>query len=176
MLTTRREYFLHLLEGFKRELGLQERLLEIARKKQALLLKNDIEALVPLLEEEGELVFQTCAVERRLGNIWEEMKRRFFPEEQEMSLSRVFELADADLQEEFRALQGELNRVVRELQELNRQNALLIEDVLNYIDVVFSLLLREVERQEQKNSPCYGPPRGEEYRGGVRGILIDGVV
>lgn len=175
-MTTRREYFLHLLEGFKRELVLQERLLEIARKKQEILLKNDIEALVPLLEEEGELVFQTCAVERRLGKIWEEMKRQFFPKEQEMSLSRVFELADADLQGEFLLLREELSRVVRELQELNRQNALLIEDVLNYIDVVFSLLLREVERQEQKNSPCYGPPRGERSRGGVRGILIDGVV
>lgn len=172
MLTTPREYFVYLLEGFRRELSLQRELLDIARKKQGLLVTNNIEALVPLLEREEDLVFQVCSVERRLKNVWKELVERFFPDAGDMSLSKVIELADEDLREDFRKVQGELTVVVRELRELNSRNAVLIEDILNYINVVFSLLLRETERQENP----YGALRRGGHEGSIRGVLIDGVV
>lgn len=171
-MTTPREYFAYLLEGFKRELELQRELLDIARKKENLLVTNNIEALVPLLEQEEDLVFQTCSVEKRLKNIWTELTERFFPDAGDMSLSKVIELADEDLREDFQKVREELTMVVRELRELNRRNAILIEDILNYISVVFSLLLRETERQENP----YGSLRRGWYEGSVRGVLIDGVV
>lgn len=171
-MTTPREYFVYLLEGFKRELTLQEELLDIARKKQDLLVANNIEALVPLLEREEDLVFQTCSTEKRLKNIWRELTERFFPDAGDMCLSKVIELADGDMQEEFRKVQEALTKVVQELRELNRRNAMLIEDILNYIGVVFSLLLRETERQENP----YGTFRRGLYEGSIRGVLIDGVV
>ncbi|MCS7242477.1 flagellar protein FlgN [Candidatus Caldatribacterium sp.] len=171
-MTTPREYFAYLLEGLKRELELQQELLDIARKKQGLLVTNNIEALVPLLEREEDLVFQTCSMEKRLKNIWKELTERFFPNAGEMHLSKIIELADMDMREEFRRLQESLTAVVEELRELNRRNAILIEDILNYISVVFSLLLREAERQE---SP-YGVFRKGLPEGSIRGVLIDGVV
>ncbi|MEN3202540.1 MAG: flagellar protein FlgN [Atribacterota bacterium] len=171
-MTTPREYFIYLLEGFKRELELQRELLDAARKKQDLLLKNDIEALVPLLEQEENLVFRTCSVEKRLKNIWKELSERFFPDAGDMSLSKIIELASDDIRGEFQKVQEELTKVVQELRELNHQNAILIEDILNYISVVFSLLLREVERQENP----YGTFCRDFPGGNTRGVLIDGVV
>lgn len=171
-MTTPREYFIYLLEGFKRELELQRELLDIAQKKQNLLVKNDIEALVPLLEQEENLVFRTCSVEKRLKNVWKELSERFFPDAGDMSLSKIIELVGDDMREEFQKIQEELARVVQELRELNHQNAMLIEDILNYIGVVFSLLLREVEHQENP----YGAFCRDFPAGNVRGVLIDGVV
>lgn len=171
-MTAPREYFTYLLEGFRRELELQRELLDIARKKRDLLLANDIEALVPLLEREEDLVFQVCGVERRLQHVWGELQKTYFPDAGDLSFSILLDLVDEDLKEEFRTLREELTVVTRELRELNRQNALLIEDILNYIGVVFSLLLRETERQENP----YGPLRGNSPGWGVRGVLVDGVV
>jgi len=166
------DFLSHLLMVLGKELQLQTELLQAAEEKKDLLLKNHIEELVPLLEREMDLVTQVRDTEKQLSDVWKNMVEQCNLEPGELALSRIIELSPPDLALKFSEIQIELKRVLKTLQEINLQNAILINDTLHYIDVVFSLLMGE-----EKNK-FYSPLGKEEEKSAreSKGILINGII
>ncbi|MDI3543390.1 MAG: FlgN protein, partial [Candidatus Atribacteria bacterium] len=148
------EFLSHLSIVLEKELYLQTELWKVAKEKRDLLLQNQIEELVPILEKEMDLVTQVRDTEKQLSDVWANMVEQCNLEPGELTLNRIIELSPPDLALKFREVQEELKKVIKALQEVNSQNATLIDDTLHYIDVVFSLLLGG-----EKNS--FYSPRGK---------------
>ncbi len=161
-------FFLSLLE---KELRLQKELLELARQKKKFLLQNRMEELVGILEKEGELVCQAREVETKMKRVWKEAVHQLGLEPEEFSISRLVKLSDQGRGKKFLDLQSDLQKTLWELRELNEQNALIIRDTLNYIEIMFSILFRHFDTQGKS----YGP-FGQVSNGGSCGIIINGVV
>ncbi len=164
------DFLSHLLAILEKELRLQTELWQVAEEKRDLLLKNQLEELVFLLEKEMNLVIQVRDTEKQLTDVWENMVERCNLEPGELNLGRIIELSPPDLALKFGEVQRELKRVVRALREVNSQNAILIDDTLRYIDVVFSLLMGEGENS------FYSPRGKEKPAKESKGILINGVI
>ncbi len=164
------DFLSRVLVILENELHLQNELCQVAEEKRDLLLKNQLEDLVPLLEKEMNLVTQIRDVEKQLTDVWENIIEQYQLESGKLSLSRVIELSPPDLALKFKEIQEEFKKVVKTLQEVNLQNATLINDTLHYIDAVFALLLGE-----EKNN-FYSSRGKEKSTKGNKGILINGVI
>ncbi|MDK2896846.1 MAG: FlgN protein [Candidatus Atribacteria bacterium] len=151
-----------LVEFLEKELEIEEQLLSLAQAKKDFLLENKMEALVPLLEEEIELATKSHHLQSQIGNLWQRMKMRFQLPETEMRISYIISLSSPEVGSRLRELQLQLSRVTKELKQINLQNEMLIRDTLNYIDAVFSLLVKTED--------------GSSFARGKSGILIDGKI
>ncbi|MGQ9472934.1 MAG: flagellar protein FlgN [Candidatus Caldatribacteriaceae bacterium] len=156
----------------EKELQLQKSLLECARQKKQYLLKNRMEELSELLEKEGELVFQAKETETKIRRIWVDVALQMGLESKNFSISYLASLAGEEKGKKFLALQEELKEILKEIHKVNQENAIIIRDTLDYIEVMFSIVLREFEKWEQQN---YSPFRCN-LSGGSYGILINGVI
>lgn len=164
------DFLSHLLVIWERELQLQTELWKVAEEKRHLLLQNQIEELVPTLEKEMDLVIHVRDTEKQLSDVWKNMVEQCNLEPGELALSRIIELSPPELALKFREVQEELKKVIKALQEVNSQNATLINDTLHYIDVAFSLLLGG------GRGNFYSPRGKQESKRDSKGILINGVI
>ncbi|MEN3185717.1 MAG: flagellar export chaperone FlgN [Atribacterota bacterium] len=160
-----------LLTLLEKETQFQKEILRCAWKKRQCLLKNRMEELSELLEREGELVFQAKEVERKIERLWKERAPLLGFNSEKLNISDLATLVGGEEGEKFLAVQQELKEVVMELQRVNHENAMIIRDTLNYIEVMFSIILREFDRKEQS----YGW-FGTGFENGPRGLIINGVV
>lgn len=161
-----------LLTLLEKEAQLQREILRCAREKRQCLLKNRMDELSDLLEWEGELVFQAKEVEVKIKRVWKEVAPQVGLDPGNLNISRLVSLAGETQGEKFLAVQQELKEVVAELQRVNQENAIIIRDTLNYIEVMFSIILREFDRREQG----YYGRFGSGFENGPCGLIINGVV
>lgn len=159
-----------LLSLFEKELQLQKQLLHWAKEKKQCFLKNDLEKLPNILDEEGELVFQAKETEVKIKRAWKEIALQLDLKEEELNISRLVSLTDEERGEKFREVQEALKETVAELRRVNEENAIIIQDTLNYIEVMFSIIFREFDKKERTYAP-FGSGFGRTC-----GIIIDGVM
>jgi|YNPBryunderm2012_1023409.scaffolds.fasta_scaffold00793_2 hypothetical protein len=155
---------------FEKELQLQSKLLDYAREKKRCLLGNDMEKLSEILEEEGEIVFQAKETEAKIKRSWKEIVLQMGLEGEELSVSRLAVLAGEGRGERFLLIQQRLRDTLTELRRVNEENAIIIRDTLNYIEVLFSIILREFDKNE-RSCGYFGSGWGRTC-----GIIIDGVM
>ena len=155
---------------FEKELQLQSKLLDYAREKKRCLLGNDMEKLSEILEEEGEIVFQAKETEAKIKRSWKEIVLQMGLEGEELSVSRLAVLAGEGRGERFLLIQQRLRDTLTELRRVNEENAIIIRDTLNYIEVLFSIILREFDKNE-RSCGYFGSGVGQSC-----GIIIDGVM
>lgn len=159
-------FLLNLLE---KEVQLQKGILRCAQEKKQCLLRNRVEDLSRLLEQEGELVFQAKEIEMKIKRVWREIAPQVGLDPEKLSIPGLAPLVGEERGKRFLALREELQETLVELQKVNQENAIIIRDTLNYIEVMFSIILREFDRKERS----YGQFGFEQ---GPCGIIINGVV
>ncbi|MCX7667311.1 MAG: flagellar protein FlgN [Atribacterota bacterium] len=165
------DFLAFLLTLLEKEVQFQREILRCAREKRQCLLKNRMNELGDLLEQEGELVFQAKEIEVKIKRIWREIAPQMGLDPENLNISCLSALAGGEQGKRFLAVQQELREIVTELQRVNQENAMIIRDTLNYIEVMFSIILREFDRKEQS----YGR-FGSGFENGPCGLIINGVV
>lgn len=155
----------------EKELQLQKELLECVQQKKRCLLHNRMEELTEILEREGELVFQAKEVEIKIRRIWSEMAPQVGLESKDLNISYLASLVGEEKGKRFLALQEELKKTLGEIHKVNQENAIIIRDTLDYIEVMFSIVLREFEKRKQNYDRFGCNPNRESC-----GILINGVM
>ncbi len=101
------------------------------------------------------------------------MVENFSLGDNEFTLSRLGELAEEREKEKILFSKEELSSIAKELEETNQQNNVLIKEALDYVDIVFSLLVGETGEDEGYTSLKSGKKKNAHSRSG---ILIDGTV
>ena len=161
-------FLLNLLE---KEVQLQKGVLRCAQEKKQCLLKNRVEDLSKLLEQEGGLVFQAKEVEMKIKRVWREVAPQIGLDSEKLSIASLAPLVGEERGKRFLVLRQELQETLAELQRVNQENAIIIRDTLNCIEIMFSTILREFDRRERS----YGQ-FGFGFEQGPCGIIINGVV
>ncbi|HSV31410.1 MAG TPA: flagellar export chaperone FlgN [Atribacteraceae bacterium] len=169
------DYLDFLLDLIGKEIEVQECILQIAGEKRRVLRENHIEELLCYLRQEETLLLQAQDLEREMNQVWKKMCNEHSLNLPVFRLADLIDLADDEQAQLLSKTKEHLSTVVRDLEVINRQNALLIKEALEYINIVFSLL---VEGPPEKSGALgYAPPGGKEGPGkNINGLFIDGTV
>lgn len=115
---------------------LYSQLLELGEEKKQVIVKNDIEKLTEIVDQEKTIITKLSAVEGFRQKCALKINRDLGLED-DSSLSQVIEKAEGT-KDELSALLNELNSVITKLKNVNTLNTGLINMQLDYIDVVKS--------------------------------------
>ncbi len=120
------EVWVPLTELLKEQLNLHYELLEMAGRKETLIIENDVQSLLDLLQDEEEVLQQVRELEQKRKKLLDE----YFGGE-ERSFSDLLEEVPGDVGEELENLRQGLLEVIDKLQEKNHNNASLINEALD---------------------------------------------
>ena len=129
-------------------------LLEYSKKKQKILIANDIKTLEEILKEERKLIMQLTSLEHDRMLIVEKLSQAMEIDLADLKLTEIADKAPEPFAEELRNIYAELNDLIGELDRLNRENSELVEQALKIVNFNLDILTdapREVvygEREE----------------------------
>ncbi|RHW33326.1 flagellar protein FlgN [Neobacillus notoginsengisoli] len=123
-----------LLEVLQLLADLHKQLLEIAKKKQEILISGDINLLLPLISEESKLLKKIKQAE--------EERTRAIGEDVNQSFTRLIEQQpEGDLKEKMKSILGILQQRFEEIGRVNHLNQQLLEQSLTYTQYMINQIL-----------------------------------
>lgn len=144
---------------------LHTQLLELGKKKKDIIIKNDIDALAKLIQEESKLAKQVAGSEQQ----WISAAKAVFVSygiepEPSLTVSDLLKLIkDEEERGALQQAQSELLVTMHELKQVNALNQQLIEQSLAFIDYTINILAGTTD------DVTYGKPsnpqQGHSYRG-----------
>lgn len=140
-------------------------LLQLSEKKQRILIEGKAPELEEILKQEELLTSRVGSLEKRRTELHEQLAAHFGISAQELVLTRLVSLVPEPHARELAQLKQDLNRTLDRLGKLNRQNAQLIRQSLEYINFSLNLLIGA------DGSPVYNGQKGRKKDGGSR--LLD---
>lgn len=133
-----------LLENLIKILGYEckayAKILTVAEKKTDCLVKNDMEALSSVTEEEKKAAEKTGELSYAREQILSGICRALGEDEKTMTLEKLREHIDEPYKTELQKTGAKLSQIVKKLQKINEINRRLIENAVNYIDFNLQLL------------------------------------
>lgn len=118
----------------------QESLLELAREKQRVVIENDTERLTEIISGEYRLLSRMNNIEKRRVLIMAEACAETGKAAQEITVSDLIELADAEQKLRLGQIQRSLSGALKRLKEQNDTNRTLLEAQLEYTDAMLSFI------------------------------------
>jgi len=122
------------------EADLHRRLLELAREEQRALVRGDVDGLQRLLAEQERLVGHVRALERARRQLLELVAERLRRPVDELTLRELVRLSPPDVGQRLAEQREVLTRLLQELADVNKANALLVRSHLEHVQTVVSLL------------------------------------
>lgn len=122
------------------EADLHRRLLELAREEQRALVRGDVDGLQRLVAEQERLVGQVRVLERARRQLLELVAERLRRPVDELTLRELVRLSPPDVGRRLAELREVLTRLLQELADVNKANALLVRSHLEHVQTVVSLL------------------------------------
>lgn len=131
-----------LIDLLNQTLEIYQALLELSKKKRAVLANAKPQELEMLTKQEEVLILEAGKLENlRLKHMGELTATLGLPEEKR-TLAALITCADEETADELKAISEEFAEVNEELQELNEINAKLIQQSLEFINYSINILSR----------------------------------
>ncbi|MCK8824171.1 flagellar protein FlgN [Fuchsiella alkaliacetigena] len=120
---------------------LYQQLYRLSEEKQQIIIDNEVEELLEIIETEQEHLQKVEQLEAKRVETLEELAQQHSLAVSELDFARLIELLDcAETKAQLQELREKLLIQLRELQQLNDQNAGLIKQVLQLNDHTLQLL------------------------------------
>ena len=131
-----------LTEVLEQEYRIYRDLLPIAESKTKVIIKNDLEALQNITEQEHQVIDQINALESKRAQVIFNIGTVLNQKAEELTLSKVVDLLNQqpEEQEKLNEVHKNLKQIIRRLMEVNYQNQSLIEESLEMIEFNMNLI------------------------------------
>lgn len=153
-----------IVETLEKQAVLYSQLLELAKQKTPLLVKNEVEQLNAIMQKEKKLLKQV----EELEQVRMQISGQFFTS---LGLLRyrggrlsemIRTVTSAQDKQKLTELHGQLTALLSELQKVNQLNQQLIEQSLKFIDYSIDLMIEDPNEDityQHPRSPGYGNAR-----------------
>jgi flagellar biosynthesis/type III secretory pathway chaperone len=121
--------------------NLLEKLLELSREEQRILVESKPELLEDIVRRELRELSKLGAIEKKRMALHKVIASELGLPEQDLTVSAIAEYAQPDEQEVVRWLQTELTALISEHKSLNDENRELIKAHLDYTDAMLDLMV-----------------------------------
>ncbi len=128
------EIYDEIIEKLDRIVSAQRGLLDLSRQKQALIVKNDADAVNEIVKREWELIGQAAEAETERGQLVDELSGLFSMSADELSLSEIASRADGRRAELLLERGEALLDIACDLRDVNEMNRQLLDLHFQYID------------------------------------------
>lgn len=131
-----------LTEVLEQEYKIYRDLLPIAESKTKVIIKNDLEALQNITEQEHQVIDQINALETKRAQVIFNIGTVLNQKPEELTLSKVIDLLTQQPkeQEKLNEVHKSLKQIIQRLTEVNYQNQSLIEESLEMIEFNMNLI------------------------------------
>ncbi|MDQ0339899.1 flagellar biosynthesis/type III secretory pathway chaperone [Caldalkalibacillus uzonensis] len=147
-----------------------EAMLEIARSKQDVLIKGDVQGLSALLEKEGQWIKRLSKLEQERQFQVEDYVRRLGLEvDEDVTLSRLLALLPgSENKRKAERLAEQLTETIVKLREQNELNQRLIQDALKAVNHTLDVLTQNeseitYQKPDKQGKGQPGPPPGRGF-------------
>ncbi|KYO64121.1 flagellar protein FlgN [Thermovenabulum gondwanense] len=130
-----------LLKNLKEQLSIYEELLEIAKKKTDILVKNDIKHLEEITAIEQEMIVKLGKLEEERQEFIKDCSSHLNLNEDMVNSSYMINLFPEEIKKEMDEVTGKLRSTLQNLDEKNRLNESLIKSALEFINNSIELLV-----------------------------------
>ena len=158
---------LELIDILDRQRELYQRLLEIAKAKQPVLVKGDLAKLEEFTKQEEQIVVQVGKLEEQRSRVHQALANHFHFPEPEITLSEIAAKVSAELSDKLSQVGDGLKDTLNELKDVNNLNSVLIKQSLDYIEFTVNLITSIGE------TPSYPEKPGELNREQPRARIFD---
>ncbi|MBI4280111.1 MAG: flagellar protein FlgN [Armatimonadetes bacterium] len=124
------------------EIALHRKLLTLAGDEQRALVQGDAVELAAVIKRQEALVAEIRALEQARLSVLQLIAEREGLQMSQLTFTRLITLAGPEIALRFEEQRETLARVLRELAEVNKTNALLIRDHLMYLQTTVDLLAK----------------------------------
>lgn len=147
-----------LIDIFESQIQIFSAILETSYAKKDAIIKNDIENLKKVTDEENLLVGKNSKIEKIKTQLYKDIAFVLNKKDEDINLTKLIELTRE--QEECKKLieiKEETEKVLKEMKKINDQNQDLINISLEHIDFTMNFL-----RGAMSNEPYYRDSTGNE--------------
>jgi flagellar biosynthesis/type III secretory pathway chaperone len=124
------------------EIAAHRRLVELARAEQRALVRGDVAELLQLVSEQEALVTQIRSMERARTELLQLVSEREGLGSNCLTLVDLVQVSRPEVAERYAQQREALRAVLRELADVQKANALLIQAHLSYVQTVVTLMAR----------------------------------
>jgi flagellar biosynthesis/type III secretory pathway chaperone len=146
--------FSELISILEAQAKLHESLYKLAQRKTEALKKNDVAALLALMNEEQKHIFTIRQFEERRMR-WME---KTFPNEQHMTMTRCMELADETERRKLTELYKRLTETITRLKQANELNKQLLEQSLQFVSAMLDVAMPSAQPITYNETNQYEEP------------------
>jgi flagellar biosynthesis/type III secretory pathway chaperone len=146
--------FSELISILEAQAKLHESLYKLAQRKTEALKKNDVAALLALMNEEQKHIFAIRQFEERRMR-WME---KTFPNEQHMTMTRCMELADETKRRKLTELYKRLTETITRLKQANELNKQLLEQSLQFVSAMLDVAMPSAQPITYNETNQYEEP------------------
>ena len=154
-----------LIDLLNQTLEIYQALLELSRKKRAILAKAKPQELEMLTKQEEVLILEAGKLENLRLKHMDELAAALGLSEEKKTLAALINCADEETADELQAISEEFAQINEELLELNEINAKLIQQSLEFINYSINILSRSAV------GPTYAAKGDTTPAGANRSIL-----
>lgn len=158
---------LELIDILDRQREFYQKLLEIAKAKQPVLVKGDLAKLEEFTKQEEQIVVQVGKLEEQRSRVHQALANHFHFPEPEITLSEIAAKVSAELSDKLSQVGDGLKDTLNELKDVNNLNSVLIKQSLDYIEFTVNLITSMGE------TPSYPEKPGESNREQPRARIFD---
>lgn len=124
------------------EIAAHRRLVELARAEQRALVRGDVAELLQLVSEQEALVTQIRSMERARTELLQLVSEREGLGDDRLTFVDLVQVSRPEVAERYVQQRETLRAVLRELADVQKANALLIQAHLSYVQTVVTLMTR----------------------------------
>jgi len=135
-----REFFEELAGALERELAIYEEILDVSHRKTEVLTAGDVKSLDSITKTEQELILSIAHWEDLRYKIVKEMAWEAKEDVGTFTMTKIIERAGEKEAERLKLLQQKMAATLKEIEEVNKKNGILINKALEYIDKTFSII------------------------------------
>jgi len=144
--------------------NLYEGLIKSGNEKRDIIIKNDIEALHKINENENILVGKTLKLDKKREELFSDIAFVLNKNPKEMTLTKLIECIDKQAEaEDVKKIRDKAEGLLSELKKINENNRVLIDESLNQAEFSMNLLRGTLSKR-----PYYCDTRGNEIPTGER--------
>lgn len=162
------EVITSLTKVLERETQIYTELLTLVKETQQALIDNHMDGLNKCLDAKQELLAKAAKLEEMRQNHLDQLLEIFQLEREKGNLTNLIERVPQEFKGKLTACQQQLQQLVDDINEINRQNEVLIKDSLKFIDYNMSILTGQEETRTYNNKP-----KDSEQKAKGKSIIFD---
>lgn len=150
-------------------LSIYEILLDLSKAKREILVQAKPKELELITKQEEAIILKAGKIEAVRVSVITELANVYGIESNEISLSNLVKSADSKTSQQLNEINGNLDRVLHELEKNNKINVELISQSLNFVNYNINILAQTM------SEPTYAP-QGQSNQAGTSKTIFDAKV